>query len=151
MSFHYLKEDGSGALLMEDGGSYYLLEYAPGGNSTLWKMAPQNFALTVNGQSSVALAWTAIASSLVIGYYVWRDGVLLTPLPVTGGTYIDTAVIAGHRYAYAVSAVDSSHNYGPQTPTLQADVLQGTALTFESVYERQPGEGGHPDILWRWQ
>lgn len=149
MTSYYLKEDGSGLLLLEQGG-YYLLENTLG-NSLVLKQPPQNFALTVNGQSSVTLTWTPIASSLVIGYYVWRDGVLLTALPVIGGTYIDTAIIAGHRYAYAVSAVDSSYNYGPQTPTLLADVLQGTTLTFESVYQLQPGEGGYPDILWRWQ
>jgi hypothetical protein len=150
MSFHYLLEDGSGALLLENGG-FYLLENAAGGNSSKWNQPPQDFALTVNGHSNVTLTWTPTGSSLVIGYYVWRDGVILTPLPVVGGTYIDTAIIADRRYAYAVSAVDSLHNYGPQTPTLQADVLQGTTLTFESVYQLQPGEGGYPDILWRWQ
>lgn len=115
-----------------------------------WNQPPMNFSLTVNGQSSVTLNWTPFGSVVVIGYYVWRDRVLLTPTPVTGGTYTDTTVSAGHRYMYAVSAVDASLAFGPQTLLLEADVLFATTLTFEAVFQEQPGEGGYPDISWKW-
>lgn len=151
MTVRFLLEDGSGALLLEDGVSYLLQEVAEVIISTTLYQAPKNFALTVNGQTSVTLSWTNITSNAILGYYVWRDDVLITPLPVAGPTYIDSTVIADRHYLYAVAAVDTSFSAGPQTPTLRADVLQAPNLTFESVYQIQPGEGGYPDIRWRWQ
>lgn len=109
-----------------------------------------NFAVTVNGQSSVTLTWTPFGSSLVIGYYVFRDKVLITPTPIVGGTFTDTNVVAGVRYMYAVSAVDASLAFGPQTLALEADVLIPADLTFGVVFQEQPGDGGIPDVLWRW-
>lgn len=152
MTVRFLLEDGSGALLLEDGVSYLLQEVAEIITSSLLSsLVPQNFALTVNGQTSVTLSWTLLTSSFIIGYYVWRDDVLLTPVPVVGHTYIDSTVIADRHYLYAVAAADTSFAAGPQTPTLRADVLQAPNLTFESTYQIQPGEGGYPDIRWRWQ
>lgn len=117
----------------------------------VWFQPPLNFSLTVNGQSSVTLNWTPFGSSVVIGYYVFRDKVLITPTPIVGGTFTDTTVTADRRYMYAVSAVDLSLAFGPQTLALEADVLTSPNLTFEAVFQEQPGEGGYPDVLWKWR
>lgn len=151
MTVRFLLEDGSGALLLEDGVSYLLQEVAEVIISTTLSQAPANFSLTVNGQTSVTLSWTNITSNAILGYYVWRDNVLITPLPIVGPTYIDVNVVADRHYLYAVAAVDTSFSAGPQTLTLRAEVLQAPNLTFEATYQIQPGEGGYPDILWRWQ
>jgi hypothetical protein len=147
VTFHYLKEDGSGALLLENGAGYYTLETAPIAPAL---GAPQGFTVAVNGQSSVTLAWTAIASTLLAGYNVWRDGVLITPAPIAAATFIDSTVVANRHYNYAVAAVDVFGNVGPQTPTLRAEVLTNTTLGFQISWVEQPGMAGRPDTEWTW-
>lgn len=60
------------------------------------------------------------------GYRVWRDGVCLTPQPVTTTEYTDNHVTAGTSYAYRVSAV-----YG----------ASGESVPCESVVGSLDGDG----------
>jgi hypothetical protein len=63
---------------------------------------------------SATLTWTASTSPNVIGYNVYRrvlpndSYVKVNSALITQMTYVDTAVVAGHTYAYVATAVDSS-------------------------------------------
>lgn len=108
---------------------------------------PTNLVLVSNTLATAVLAWGKAPQAT--SYNVYRDrkqiasGILVL-------TYTDATVKSDRRYAYRVSAIVGG-NETAYSNQLDVDILQGTTLTFESVYERQPGEGGYPDILWRWQ
>jgi fibronectin type 3 domain-containing protein len=68
---------------------------------------------------AIELVWDVSPEPDVAGYIVLR-GVApgdtlqpLTPEPVTGTTFRDTAVTAGTSYVYAVVAVDRAGNRSP--------------------------------------
>ena len=74
----------------------------------------QVFLVSGRGAShSVSLHWRA-STSLVAGYNIYRSTVpggpytKLTPSLVLGTAWRDTSVVAGQRYYYVVTAVDSS-------------------------------------------
>jgi len=74
----------------------------------------QVFLVSGRGAShSVSLSWRA-STSLVAGYNIYRSTLpggpytKQTPSLVTGTTWRDTSVVAGQRYYYLVTAVDSS-------------------------------------------
>jgi hypothetical protein len=71
-------------------------------------------SLSGTGTHDIVLSWCACMTD-VEGYYVYRGtvsgGESSTPLnsmPITGGTYVDTNVVAGTTYYYVVRAVTSS-------------------------------------------
>ncbi|SRR6266403_3805235 len=110
------------------------------------RFPPTNLALVSSTLATAVLGWGAAPQAA--SYNVYRDGKQIAS-GILVLTYTDSTV-KSRRYAYRVSAMVG----GVETPysnQLDVDILQGTTLTFESVYERQPGEGGYPDILWRWQ
>lgn len=65
-----------------------------------------------HNSQSVTLSWTA-STSQVVGYNVYRSYppgapfMKLTPQPIAGTQYIDTAAESGNTYTYYVTAVDS--------------------------------------------
>jgi fibronectin type 3 domain-containing protein len=72
----------------------------------------QSATLTGTSVHDVILTWTASTSSWVAGYNVYRGTASgaesTTPVNstiVTGTTYVDTAVTAGTKYYYVVTAV----------------------------------------------
>jgi len=72
---------------------------------------PRNLAVVSSG-GTVSLIWEPNSEPDLAGYLVLRATAgsetlqPLTPAPVTGTTYRDTAVQPGVRYVYAVAAVD---------------------------------------------
>jgi cellulose 1,4-beta-cellobiosidase len=114
-------------------------------------LQPQNLAVTVNGQSSVTLVWTARSlAGLVVGYNVRRDGVKLNAAPIAAATYTDSTVKANHHYNYQVTAVDGAGNESAATPIQRAEVLTAGNLYFEISWQEQPGMAGRPDTQWTW-
>ena len=95
--------------------------------------APTGLTATA-GSGTVALAWAASSAPDLAGYNVYRS----TSLPVTtsGGqlngtdllatpAYVDTAVVNGSTYYYAVVAVDRSDNASPPSATVSATPTGG--------------------------
>jgi chitodextrinase len=87
----------------------------------------------------VELTWAAASDNVgVTAYEVLRDGALLAT--VTATAYVDTAVVQGRTYAYAVRAVDAAGNRGPAatasaavpdvTPPTVPTGLAGQALSY---------------------
>jgi hypothetical protein len=108
---------------------------------------PTNLTLVSNTLATATLSWGKAPQAT--SYNVYRDNKPLAS-GVSALTYTDSTIKSNHRYAYRVSAmvggVETSYSN-----LLNVDILQGTTLTFESVYQLQPGEGGYPDVQWRWQ
>ncbi|HET9952108.1 MAG TPA: C25 family cysteine peptidase [Candidatus Eisenbacteria bacterium] len=86
-------------------------------------------ALRVSGSTvnSIAFEWTPSPSPRLLGYHVYRafdDGSPLarvTPVPVRASALYENAGLALlTRYRFAVAAVDSSGNEGPQTAPIVA-------------------------------
>lgn len=112
---------------------------------------PTNLVLVSQSLASAVLAWSPVprASPAAFSYNVYRDMKILAS-GIALLTYTDSTVRAGHHYTYRVTALlGGVETIG--TDQLRVDILQGNSLTFESVFQEQPGEGGYPDILWRWQ
>jgi hypothetical protein len=57
-------------------------------------------------------SWTT--TSTATGYYVYRDGVRVTPSPVTATTWIDTGTVTPGLHTYQVSALNAGGE-GPQS------------------------------------
>lgn len=73
-----------------------------------------NGACVIGNPRSVELNWVASVSPNVVGYKVYRATVsggpytLLTPTPVAGATYTDTAPQSGRTYFYVLTAVSGT-------------------------------------------
>ena len=91
------------------------LEAVPGGALTT------NNATGVSKDLSIDLSWTPDTDSDLAGYLVYRQevssagslagsAIRLTAAPVIGPAYQDKTAVAGQRYAYHVTAVDTSGN-----------------------------------------
>ena len=70
---------------------------------------------------SIDLSWRPNTDPDLAGYIVYRQEIdskgvaagtatRLNPIPVVGPAYRDHTAIAGHRYAYYVTAVDTAGN-----------------------------------------
>lgn len=107
---------------------------------------PSNLTLVSNTLATAVLSW--VKAPQATSYNVYRDGKQIAS-GILVLTYTD-ATVKSRRYAYRVSGMVGGieTSYSNQ---LDVNILQGNTLTFESVYQLQPGEGGYPDILWRWQ
>jgi len=83
-------------------------------------VAPHGLTLAVpvrgaDGNYGVDLAWEANTEADLGGYIVYRrDGsdpaMPLTAQPLTAPAFHDAGLIAGHKYAYSISAMDKSGN-----------------------------------------
>lgn len=111
------------------------------------RFPPTNLTLVSQTTAQAVLSWGV--SPQATSYNVYRDNVRIAS-GVTGLTYTDSTVKSDKRYAYVVTGVLAAVE-SPQSNRLVVDIYQGTTLTFESVFQEQPGYGGYPDILWRWQ
>ena len=76
---------------------------------------------------TVTLTWNA-STSKVAGYNVYRSYppgapfVKLTPQPVAGDQYVDTAAESGNTYTYYVTAVNSKGAESPPSTPVFATV-----------------------------
>jgi len=92
----------------------------------------RTIALTGSGIATashyVTLSWTASTSASLIGYNVYRGTVsggpytLLTPTPVAGPGYTDSAVTHGTTYYYVFTSVGSNPPYSPTESVNSAEV-----------------------------
>lgn len=100
--------------------------------------APQNPAVTGATESSVALAWQAVAGAA--GYNVYRNNGNITATPVQTVSYTDTGLAAGTSYAYRMRAVDAAGREGAasasvsgKTPGAPPPVPSPTGLSVDNV------------------
>lgn len=108
---------------------------------------PTNLTLGSVSAAGVVLNWGLAPQAS--SYNLYRDQKKIAT-GIAGLTFTDATVKSNTRYAYRVSATVGAAET-PQSNKVDADVLFGTTLTFESAFQEMPGEGGYPDILWRWQ
>ena len=82
--------------------------------------APQNLT-AIAGNQSVALSWSPPSSGGSVTYNIYRNG-STTPLAsgVSSTSYTDTGLTNGVTYTYAVSAVNSANQEGPQSASAAA-------------------------------
>jgi chitodextrinase len=78
---------------------------------------PINVTTQQISTNSVNLAWSpSIDASGVAGYQVFRNGIQIAS--TTGSPYVDSSVVTGETYNYAVAAYDNAGNVSqPSTPT----------------------------------
>jgi spore germination protein YaaH len=69
--------------------------------------APTGLVATTVSDSAIGLSWSpgAPGSGRLVGYRVYRDGVLLAQ--VTGTSYVASNLFAGRTYTFTVQAIDS--------------------------------------------
>lgn len=110
--------------------------------------APVNLTLVSKTTAQAVLGWSAPHTGAAATYKVYRDQVLIAS-GITVLTYTDSTVTANRRYRYTVSGVVAGVET-PQSNAVHADIEPSANLTFQSVFQEMPGEGGYPDVLWRW-
>jgi len=88
--------------------------------------------VSVSGPDGVTLVWDAVTAVDLAGYLVLRgEGAgetlqALTPKPITSLQYADTTLRAGQRYVFAIVAVDTAGNRGPESNRVTIDRLTPT-------------------------
>ncbi|HEX5057349.1 MAG TPA: CARDB domain-containing protein [Gammaproteobacteria bacterium] len=85
-------------------------------------LAPSDLAATVEQQQSLRLHWNANSESDLAGYLLYRDGVQLTPEPITATEYLDTALGGQGKYTYVVRAVDRAGLQSPDSDPVSATI-----------------------------
>ncbi len=90
---------------------------------------PSGVTVVADAQAkAMDLSWTPDTEADIAGYVVYRRDVTaggsmerITPKAVVSPSYSDGMVVAGHQYAYAVSAVDQDGNESARS----AEVVEG--------------------------
>jgi hypothetical protein len=94
---------------------------------------PRQLAAVADAQAhAIDLSWLADSEADLAGYVVYRRDVALGgaaarisgPNPVVSSSYSDLAVVPGHRYAYAVSAVDHDGNESARSQEVREELPQ---------------------------
>lgn len=89
---------------------------------------PTNLAATSTVPTEVDLSWTASTDAVgVLGYQVWRNGLLLNAVLAPTVSYADTNVTAGTTYSYTVRAYDAAGNFSAQTAAVQVTTPSGAS------------------------
>lgn len=92
---------------------------------------PHGVAVVVDAQAhAIDLSWMPDSESDLAGYVVYRRDVtaggsearISGAKPMVSPSFSDTAVVPGHRYAYAVSAVDRDGNESSQSPEVEEEL-----------------------------
>jgi hypothetical protein len=92
------------------------------------------------GETSVALDWADNAEGDLASYRVYRDGALLATR--SSSSYTDAAVSAGIKYAYTVTAVDTSGNESAaSTPASAIPTGDTTPPAAPTGLSAAPGNG----------
>jgi hypothetical protein len=80
---------------------------------------------------AMALSWSPDTDADIAGYVVYRRDVTaggatvrVTPNEIVPPAFSDPAVLAGHTYAYAVSAVDQDGNESAHSPEVEEEMPQ---------------------------
>jgi chitinase len=83
----------------------------PSGTDTTPPTAPTNLTATVTDGQQVLLHWNAATDNVgVVSYMISRNGVELTVVGGDTQQYLDSSVVPGTRYLYAVQAIDAANN-----------------------------------------
>jgi len=111
--------------------------------------APGSLVAT-GGSGAVSLAWSAASSACgVLGYNVYRNGTLLTAVPIANLAYVDSGLANGTTYQYRVTAVspggEGTAATASATPALRPN---GVYLTRNAV---APVRGERVDIQYTLQ
>ncbi len=94
---------------------------------------PPKGLMSVGGMDVIAIRWDENSEEDLDGYRVWRrdemekEFHLLTPQPIMGNAFSDTAVEKDKRYYYAVTALDKAGNES-----------QRSEIIFDMIRERLP-------------
>jgi hypothetical protein len=107
---------------------------------------PTNLTLVSKTTAQAVLSWLLAPQAST--YNVYRDNVQIAS-GVAALTYTDASVIANKRYAYDVAGVVGGVET-PRSNRQNVDIETSANLNFQVVYQEMPGEGGYPDVLWRW-
>ena len=108
---------------------------------------PGSLGATLYSTPSVGLAWEAASdNAAVASYRVSRDGDVVATLGASARDWIDQDVEIGSTYAYAVAAIDTSGNIGPDATT-SIDVEAGGATP--PLDTRAPGKPGNLHVRHR--
>ena len=83
---------------------------------------------TATSATQVNLTWSTSSDPIgVSGYDVYRNGVLLTPSPVTTTSYTDSTASPGTTYQYTVDARDGAGNVSNQSTPFPVTTPAGSA------------------------
>ena len=93
---------------------------------------PAGLAVVADAQArGIDLSWTPDSDTDIAGYNVYRRDLTnggsmeqITEKTIVSPTWSDTTVIAGHRYAYAVSAVDQDGNQSAKSAEVEEEMPQ---------------------------
>ncbi len=93
---------------------------------------PAGLTVVADAQAkAMDLSWTPDSDTDIAGYVVYRRDVTaggalerITPKTVVPPTWTDPTIIAGHRYAYAVSAVDQDGNESAKSAEVEEEMPQ---------------------------
>ncbi len=93
---------------------------------------PENLAVVADAQArAMDLSWTPDSDEDIAGYIVYRRDVTaggpmqrITEKVVVPPSYSDTNVVTGHKYAYAVSAVDLDGNESAKSGEVEEELTQ---------------------------
>jgi len=95
---------------------------------------PANVAATSNSPFSVQLTWDPSTDDVAMaGYDLFRDGLMLAQ--VSTPAYIDSTVLAGSAYQYAVRARDMSGNVSALSPAVSAKTTAAAVPVFADGFE----------------
>jgi subtilase family serine protease/Tol biopolymer transport system component/flagellar hook assembly protein FlgD len=98
--------------------------------------APSNVASLVQRDgptADVTLTWTANSESDLAGYALTRNGLVVTPTPLTAPTFTDQDLPEG-QYEYRLTAVDRAGNASPPTSHLvQLDLTPPAIALLQPV------------------
>lgn len=110
---------------------------------------PTNLQLVSKTTASAVLSWGPPVNGASVQYNVYRDRKLIAPGLTGVLTYTDSSVSANHRYQFAVTGVTAGVE-SAFSNFIDVDIEPSANLDFEVVFQEMPGEGGYPDVLWRW-
>jgi hypothetical protein len=111
--------------------------------------APGSLVATA-GSGAVSLAWTAASSACgILGYNVYRNGVLLTGAPIANLAYVDSGLANGTAYTYRVTAVSVGGEGAAATATVTPGVRPNGAFLTANAFA--PARGDRLDIQYTLQ
>ena len=117
-----------------DDAAFATSRLGPNGDTTA-PSKPATMTATATSPFAVALAWPASTDNIgVVGYTVFRDGVVLAKLGVVTA-YTDATVLAGSTHTYAVWAVDQAGNVSTLTSAAPVTTPAAAAPLFSNGFE----------------
>ncbi|MEI7860356.1 MAG: fibronectin type III domain-containing protein, partial [Acidimicrobiales bacterium] len=117
-----------------DDAAFATSRLGPNGDTTA-PSKPATMTATATSPFAVALAWPASTDNIgVVGYTVFRDGVVLATVGATS-SYVDTTVLAGSTHTYAVWAFDQAGNVSALSAGASATTSAAPAPLFSDGFE----------------